>query len=78
MEVTRELENPKIWDDPDKAQTLGRERAELERIVSTLGELGGGLDDAVELLQLAEAEGDIEIVPEGVSTCLAGACRDRV
>jgi peptide chain release factor 2 len=62
VEVTRELEDPQIWDQPDKAQTLGRERAELERIVSTLGELGGGLDDAVELLQLAEEEGDMEIV----------------
>ena len=62
MEVTRELENPKIWDDPDKAQTLGRERVELERIVSTLGELGGGLEDAVELLQLADEEGDVATV----------------
>jgi peptide chain release factor 2 len=62
VEVTRELENPKIWDDPDKAQTLGRERVELERIVSTLGELGGGLEDAVELLQLADEEGDVATV----------------
>ena len=30
-EVGRELENPTIWNDPERAQALGRERATLER-----------------------------------------------
>jgi len=29
-EVTRELEDPNIWNRPDYAQSLGRERALLE------------------------------------------------
>jgi peptide chain release factor 2 len=62
VEVNRELADPKIWDNPERAQALGRERVELERIVRTLGELGGGLDDAVELLKLAQEEDDEEIV----------------
>jgi peptide chain release factor 2 len=46
----------------DRAQALGRERVELERIVSTLGGLASGMEDAAELLQLAEAENDEETV----------------
>jgi len=37
---------------------LGRERARLSEIVTTLGELGHGLADAAELLELAEEEND--------------------
>jgi len=62
VEVSRELEDPKIWDDPERAQSLGRERAELERIVSILGGLSSSLDDGVELLRLAEEENDTETV----------------
>ncbi len=62
VEVNRELEDPKIWDDPERARALGRERVELERIVTTLGGLSNTMEDAVELLQLAEAENDPETV----------------
>ena len=62
VEVNRELEDPKIWDDPERARALGRERVELERIVTTLGGLSSTMEDAVELLQLAEAENDPETV----------------
>ncbi|MFO1352125.1 MAG: peptide chain release factor 2 [Gammaproteobacteria bacterium] len=58
QEVQRELEQPKIWDDPERAQALGKERAQLEKIVNTLDKLGQGLSDTEELLELAEAEGD--------------------
>lgn len=56
------LEDPKIWDDPERAQELGRERARLETVVETLGSLEDGLTDTQELLELAEAENDEETV----------------
>ena len=59
-EVSRELENPDIWNDPEKAQELGRERARLENIVTTLDELEAGLGDAGEMLELAIEEADEE------------------
>ncbi len=62
IEVNRELEDPAIWDDPQRAQALGRERAELERIVSTLTELASGLGDCAQLLRLAEEENDAQTV----------------
>lgn len=57
-EVNRELEQPNVWDDPERAQALGSERASLENIVETLEQLAGGLADARELLELAREEGD--------------------
>lgn len=57
-EVLRELEDPKIWDDPEKAQTLGKERTQLESIVNRLNEIRQGLLDAEELLDLAVEEDD--------------------
>ncbi|HET6564326.1 MAG TPA: peptide chain release factor 2 [Xanthomonadales bacterium] len=61
-EVNRELENPKVWDDPEHAQALGRERSRLDEIVSTLDTLETGLNDAGEMLQLAKDEGDEEVL----------------
>ena len=57
-EVSRELENPNIWDKPEHAQQLGKERAMLDRIVNGIRSLNDGLAGAEELLQLAAAESD--------------------
>jgi peptide chain release factor 2 len=61
-EVNRELENPDIWNDPEHAQALGKERSRLEIIVNTLQKLEGGLTDAGEMLQLAKEESDEEVL----------------
>jgi peptide chain release factor 2 len=57
-EVTRELENPNIWNEPERAQSLGRERAQLDKLVTSMRELLDGLSGASELLELAEGEDD--------------------
>ncbi|WP_407351653.1 peptide chain release factor 2 [Luteimonas sp. R10] len=57
-EVERELEDPNVWNDPERAQTLGRERSLLDKTVNGLSQLREGLAGAGELLDLAEAEGD--------------------
>ncbi len=59
-EVRRELEEPSIWDDPKRAQELGRERARLEEFVEGFNRLDDGLRDAAGLLELVEAEDDAE------------------
>ncbi|PSJ22894.1 peptide chain release factor 2 [Halomonas sp. ND22Bw] len=63
-EVTRELEDPDVWSDPDHAQKLGKERATLEAIVATIDELDQGLADSQDLLELAEMEEDEGTVEE--------------
>jgi len=57
-EVLRELEEPTVWSNPERAQELGRERTRLEAVVGTLDKLTAGLAEAGELLELAEAEAD--------------------
>ena len=56
--MERELEQPGIWSNPDRAQELGKERAKLEQIVGGLDRLKRHLADAGELLELAAAEAD--------------------
>jgi peptide chain release factor 2 len=56
--VLRELEDPAVWTQPERAQELGRERTRLEAVVGTLDKLKTGLDEAAELLELAEADAD--------------------
>jgi len=57
-EVLRELEDPSIWNDPKRAQDIGRERSALEGVVLTIDQLTQGLTDAKDLLDLAVEEDD--------------------
>jgi peptide chain release factor 2 len=59
-----ELAEPEVWHDPDHAQILGRERSDLQHVISTIDNLVTGLNDASELLKMASAESDIEILQE--------------
>ena len=61
-EVQRELEQPDVWDDPQRAQELGRERARLENEVDIIDVVASGVTDARELLELAEEEGDSDTI----------------
>jgi len=56
--VARELESPTIWDDPPRAQELGREKKQLDGVVTALTELAGDLDDSAQLFELAHEEND--------------------
>jgi peptide chain release factor 2 len=69
-EVNRELENPAVWNNQERAQSLGRERARLSGVVATLDKLHAGLQDAGEMLSLAIEEQD-----EGVLASVAADLR---
>ena len=55
---------PELWDDPPRAQALGRERAALETVVQGLDAVGAALDDLGELAELAAAENDAATLDE--------------
>ncbi|MDZ4298947.1 MAG: peptide chain release factor 2 [Moraxellaceae bacterium] len=57
-EVMRELEDPALWNDPARAQAIGKERTALEGVVITIDRLTSGLVDARDLLDLAVEEDD--------------------
>ena len=63
-EVELELAEPSVWEDPDRAQALGRERASLESIVHTIENLTSGAADAADLLEMAAAEDDEDAAEE--------------
>jgi len=56
--VNAELENPDVWNDPERAQELGREKKRLETVVETLDTLYTGFSDASELFEMAQADND--------------------
>ncbi len=62
VEVLRELEDPNIWNKPEQAQAMGKERAMLEGIVLTIKDLEQGLQDAEELLLMAVEENDEDTI----------------
>lgn len=58
--MRRELEQPDVWNDQERAQALGRERASLEQVVETIRKLDQGLEDAGDLFAMAIEEQDEE------------------
>jgi peptide chain release factor 2 len=56
-EVNRELESPDVWNEPERAQALGKEKVALEQVVETIVNLEQGAEDVDGLVELAvEAE----------------------
>jgi peptide chain release factor 2 len=57
-EVNGLLEDPKVWDNAENAQKLGKEKRSLELVVHNLQNLESGLKDARELFDMAREEND--------------------
>lgn len=58
MEVLRELEDEKIWKDPENAQNLNKEKVQLTAVLSDLDNIQLKLTDLDVLLEMACAEQD--------------------
>ncbi len=54
------LEDPDVWNNPENAQKLGKEKRMLEGIVHTLNNLARGISDSQELFEMAREENDDE------------------
>ncbi|MBV1907329.1 MAG: peptide chain release factor 2 [Pseudomonadales bacterium] len=64
QEVELQLAAPDVWDDVDTAQKLNKELAGLKSSISTIEDVGQGVDDASELVELAAEEEDQETLDE--------------
>jgi peptide chain release factor 2 len=62
QELEQELQNPEIWNQPEKAQTLGRERAQLSELIDTFNHLDHAFRESKELIELALSEEDQDLV----------------
>ncbi len=54
------MENPAIWNDPKRAQELGREKRSLEEVLNTIDHLTSNLSDNAELYEMTKAESDFD------------------
>ena len=63
-ELNALIEKPNFWDDPQKAQNLMRERVQLETAFAQIGKLETELSETLELVELAEMEGDEDILSD--------------
>ncbi|MCG5242184.1 peptide chain release factor 2 [Azospirillum doebereinerae] len=63
-ELNNLAEDPKLWDDPTRAQTIMRERTQLDTSVSGYRALERDLADSLELIEMGEEEGDATVVAD--------------
>jgi len=64
-----------VWQDPERAQALGQERAELEKVVGTLDRIGTRVADAGELLEMA-AEEEVADTLSSIARDIGGVASD--
>src|ERR687889_575200 len=67
-ELNAKVEDSTLWDDPKAAQEVMRERRRLEEAIGATRKLETELTDTVELIEMAEAEGDSSLIDDGVSS----------
>ncbi|WP_156635379.1 peptide chain release factor 2 [Methylobacterium sp. Leaf123] len=70
-ELNAASENPDLWNDPEAAQKVMRERQELDEAVTAIKKLERDLDDGATLIELGEMEGDQASINEGEATIKA-------
>ncbi|MEH0167637.1 peptide chain release factor 2 [Paucibacter sp. JuS9] len=58
-EVNAALENPNVWNEPKRAQELGKEKRTLENVVQTIDHLQSNLADNTELFEMSKADDDL-------------------
>jgi peptide chain release factor 2 len=65
--LNERVEDPALWNDPKQAQALMRERRRLEEAIAATRAIEDELANTVELIELAEAEGDTALEAEGIA-----------
>ncbi len=65
-ELNDKVEDPTLWNDPKAAQDVMRERRRLEEAIGATRKIETELKDTVELIEMADAEGDDSLVDDGV------------
>ncbi|MCY4208063.1 MAG: peptide chain release factor 2 [Roseovarius sp.] len=70
-EFNARVEDPELWNDPGNAQKLMRERQSLVDAMEDHNQIESELRENVELIELAEMEGDSDVVAEAESALRA-------
>jgi peptide chain release factor 2 len=67
-ELNARVQDPTLWDNPKQAQAISREQKSLENAVNTVNEIAAEMADAIEFIEMGEAEGEESIVEDGLKT----------
>ncbi len=70
-ELNARVQDPSLWDKPKEAQAISREQKTLESAVNTVNQIAAEMADAIEFIEMGEAEGEDSIIEDGLAT-LAG------
>ncbi len=74
-ELNARVQDPSLWDNPKEAQSISREQKTLESAVNTVNEIAAEMADAIEFIEMGEAEGEDTIVEDGLATLASLADR---
>lgn len=74
-ELNARVEDQALWNDAKAAQEVMRERRRLDEAITATRTIERDLSDTVELVELAEAEGDAELEADGVAALAELAAR---
>lgn len=67
-ELDARVQDPALWDDPKQAQAITQEQKRLETAINTVREIESEMADAIEFVEMGEAESDADIEREGLDT----------
>ncbi|QYJ06172.1 peptide chain release factor 2 [Qipengyuania flava] len=80
-ELDARVQDPTLWDDPKQAQAITQEQKRLDTSINTVREIESEMADAIEFVEMGEAEGDADVEREGLDTLASlaeRADRDKV
>ncbi|MFZ3076560.1 MAG: peptide chain release factor 2 [Psychrobacter glacincola] len=63
-EVNLELENPELWNDPERATKINKEKSQLDGVIDVVVSLETTLEDAQAMLELAVEEDDESLLAD--------------
>ena len=63
-DLNAKVEDPTLWDDPKKAREVMRERGRLDAAIDAVRSISQERNDAAEMIEMAEAEGDEGLVAD--------------
>ena len=74
-ELNARVQDPSLWDNPKQAQAISREQKTLESAVNTVNQIAAEMADAIEFIEMGEAEGEDSIIEDGLATLASLATR---
>ncbi|MEM8985649.1 MAG: peptide chain release factor 2 [Pseudomonadota bacterium] len=70
-DLNERAEDPGLWNNPEEAQKLMQERTRLDEAIAAVTQFESELEDTIEIAEMAEEEGDDDLIAEAQTTLTA-------